>query len=177
MSLAQIIPPEHLSALPPGAVIVDVRTDMEHREKCLDADHLHIPLDALDPARLFTEGKINQKTPVFLLCRSGKRAAMAADALTRHGCENVHVIDGGIIACENKGCAVRTADATLTLERQVRIAAGLIILLGSALALFAHAGFAIIPLFAGGGLVFAGLTDRCGLALLLTKAPWNKTHQ
>jgi len=35
--------------------------------------------------------------------------------------------------------------------------------------------FAIIPLAVGCGLLFAGLTGICGLALLLAKMPWNKS--
>ena len=65
----------------------------------------------------------------------------------------------------------------ISLERQVRIAAGAIAALGALLGLMLNPLFSIIPLFVGGGLVFAGVTDRCGMALVLTKAPWNKINQ
>jgi hypothetical protein len=48
---------------------------------------------------------------------------------------------------------------------------------GAALALFINPIFGIIPLFVGCGLIFAGVTDRCGMALVLTKAPWNKVNE
>ena len=34
--------------------------------------------------------------------------------------------------------------------------------------------FFILSGFVGGGLVFAGVTDFCGMGLLLAKLPWNK---
>jgi len=46
--------------------------------------------------------------------------------------------------------------------------------MGALLALFVNPAFVAIPLFVGCGLIFAGVTDRCGMMLVLTKAPWNK---
>jgi hypothetical protein len=33
--------------------------------------------------------------------------------------------------------------------------------------------FALLPAFVGAGLVYAGVTDRCGMAMLLAKLPSN----
>jgi hypothetical protein len=60
--------------------------------------------------------------------------------------------------------------------RQVQIAVGLISAAGAALALTINPLFAIIPLVMGCGLLFAGLTGMCGLALLLAKMPWNRAQ-
>jgi len=182
-----------------GAKILDVRTDMEHREAHLDCAHIHVPLDVLDAHKFMTDNNLSADSDVYILCRSGKRATAAAEMFQSAGYNNVHVIEGGIIACQNCGTSVRgttipepttsattTAPAsccaprapapytTISLERQVRIAAGLFVAIGSLLALTSSAVFAVIPLAVGCGLVFAGVTDRCGLALILTKAPWNK---
>ena len=62
----------------------------------------------------------------------------------------------------------------MSLERQVRIAAGALAGLGGALALTAHPWFAAIPTFIGSGLVFAGLTDTCAMGMLLAKLPYNR---
>ena len=62
----------------------------------------------------------------------------------------------------------------MSLERQVRIAAGSLVLLGVALAWFVHPNFIAISAFVGAGLVFAGVTDTCGMGLLLAKMPWNR---
>jgi len=56
----------------------------------------------------------------------------------------------------------------------VRIAAGALVLLGVLLGAFVHAGFLALSAFVGAGLVFAGVTDWCGMGLLLAKMPWNQ---
>jgi hypothetical protein len=63
----------------------------------------------------------------------------------------------------------------MSLERQVRIAAGLLVLSGTLLGAFCHIAFLALPAFVGAGLVFAGISDKCGMALLLARMPWNRT--
>ena len=63
----------------------------------------------------------------------------------------------------------------ISLERQVRIAAGSLVLLGVALGLLVHPAFIGLAAFVGAGLVFAGVTDWCGMGLLLARMPWNQT--
>lgn len=164
------------NALPAGCIILDVRTAMEHAEKHIGRDHAHVPLDALDPVTFMQQHGLGRDARVYILCRSGGRAAQAAAKFMEAGYPNATVIEGGIMACESCGHAIKTgpAPAQLSLERQVRIAAGLLAGGGALLGLLAHPLFTLIPLFVGGGLVFAGITDRCGMALLLAKAPWNK---
>jgi rhodanese-related sulfurtransferase len=172
-----------------AGIVLDVRTTMEHNEKRLVAPHAHIPLDELKPDDFMMRHGLDKDSAVYIVCRSGKRAAQAADKFIASGYHNIHIVDGGLIACEDQGLAVHghaasssppqtTAQkAPLTLERQVRITAGLIAAAGAALALTLNSLFALIPLFVGCGLVFAGVTDRCGMALILTKAPWNRGVQ
>lgn len=59
--------------------------------------------------------------------------------------------------------------------RQVQITVGFLTAVGALLALTVDRLFAIIPLVVGSGLLFAGLTGFCGLALVLAKMSWNKT--
>lgn len=186
MSKYTTIRAENLGQVDPNqGVILDVRTKMEHAEKHIGFGHAHVPLDELNPDDFMMRHGLDKDSDVYILCRSGKRAAAAAEKFTGAGYRNVHVIEGGIVACEAcgheiKGHGVKGAsgDATkkgpISLERQVRIAAGLFASIGAALGLLVNPLFTIIPLFVGCGLVFAGVTDRCGMALVLTKAPWNK---
>lgn len=170
-----------------GCIILDVRTDMEHREAHLDCPHIHLPLDELNGETLSQVEQIQKDTPIYILCRSGKRATAASQRLKDDGYENTCVIEGGILACQECGTptsgttVVKTGSACgatikspISLERQVRIAAGICVAIGSVLALTLSPLWAIMPLAVGCGLVFAGVTDRCGLALILTKAPWNQ---
>lgn len=187
----QTIPASDLAKLGGRGLVIDVRTGMERDEKRLATPHAHVPLDQLAPRDVMQRHGLDLDADVYLVCRSGARARQAADKFVAAGYKNVHVVDGGIVACEDCGhpvegdvppaggasCAMpATGRATgpIPLERQVRIAAGLLAGIGAFLALAAHPYFALLPLFVGGGLVFAGVTDRCGMALVLTRAPWNK---
>ena len=62
----------------------------------------------------------------------------------------------------------------MSLERQVRIAAGLLVVIGSALGAFVDQRWMGLSAFVGAGLIFAGVTDTCGMAMLLGKMPWNQ---
>lgn len=175
-----------------NSVILDVRTDMEHREKCLTCEHIHLPLDQIDVKDFMKKNNLDENSTLYFLCRGGTRAKQAAEKFAAEGFKNLCVIEGGIMACEAQGheinsgksnpenlgkyCSTRLPCPSISLERQVRIAAGVIAFIGSLLALTVAPAFALIPLFVGGGLVFAGITDHCGLALVLTKAPWNKIN-
>lgn len=172
---------------PNQGVILDVRTHIEHAEKHIDFGHAHVPLDDLKPTDFMMRHGLDRDADVYILCRSGKRATQAAEKFADEGYRNVKVIEGGIIACEDCGHDIKGHGAgasassiktkgPISLERQVRIAAGLFTAMGAALGLFVNPAFTIIPLFVGCGLIFAGVTDRCGMALVLTKAPWNKMN-
>ena len=154
--------------------IVDVRTPVEFREIHLPNAN-NIPLDRLDPGSV--ESVCGESTTLFLVCRTGSRATKAATSLKRAGFHNVVVLEGGIQAWEQAGLPVRRGKKAISLERQVRIAAGTLVVLGSVLAAFVHPYWAALSAFVGAGLVFAGITDSCGMALVLAKMPWNQVKQ
>lgn len=167
-------PKELLLHAQADSLVLDVRTHMEHREKRLSCPHLHIPLDDLTPDRILA---LPLDKTVYIVCRSGKRAQSAADKLSAAGYRDVRVIAGGLEACQLQGHKIESSGKPvcfISLERQVRIAAGVLVLIGSLCALCFDVRFAFLPLAIGAGLIFAGVTNRCGLALILTKAPWNK---
>ena len=68
----------------------------------------------------------------------------------------------------------RSAGKVISLERQVRIAAGAMVLTGVLLARFVNFNFIWLSGFVGAGLIFAGITDFCGMGLIIAKLPWNK---
>ena len=57
---------------------------------------------------------------------------------------------------------------------QVRIAAGTLVLVGSALGAFVSPYFIGLSAFVGAGLIFAGITDTCGMGMMLARMPWNQ---
>jgi rhodanese-related sulfurtransferase len=160
--------------LPTDAVILDVRTDIEHRECCLSCKHVHIPLDQLSADSLKAKAKMSADTPVYILCKAGPRAHAAAQRLCAEGYHNVHVMEGGMMLCQQMGLPLRKGENVLSLERQVRIAAGALVLVGFVLGLLVHPFGHILSGLIGAGLIFAGVTNWCGMALLLAKAPWNR---
>jgi rhodanese-related sulfurtransferase len=116
-------------------------------------------------------------SPVVLICKSGQRASATAELLKANRTE-VLVLDGGIRAWrESGGQLVVNTRTGWSLERQVRLGAGLLVLAGVVLSLVWNRAWIGLSAFAGLGLTFAGLTDICGMAFLLTKMPWNKARR
>lgn len=162
------------ASLPIDAIILDVRTDIEHKEECLACAHDHVPLDTLDAGRYMLEKRFAKDKPLYLLCRAGSRACKAAEAFEAYGCTNVHVIEGGLTACRAGGMDCQCDAGIISLERQVRITAGVLVLIGAVLGITIHRDWHLLSAAIGGGLIFSGLTNWCGLAMLLSRAPWNR---
>jgi rhodanese-related sulfurtransferase len=152
--------------------IIDVRTPAEYAQLHAAGARL-IPLDKLD-ARQVRDGHPLDE-PIYIICKSGGRSAKACQRLQAAGLTNSFSIEGGTAAWEQAGLpVVRGQSRVISLERQVRIAAGSIVLLGLLLAWLIHPAFAVLSALVGAGLVFAGITDFCGMGLLLAKMPWNR---
>ena len=92
------------------------------------------------------------------------------------GYPNVVNVEGGTQACVSAGLPVVRGKKAISLERQVRIAAGSLVLIGAVLAWLVHPAFIGLSAFVGAGLVFAGITDTCGMGMLLARMPWNQCH-
>jgi rhodanese-related sulfurtransferase len=159
----------HALAAGPSGLLLDVRTPAEYEEMHINGSVLH-PLSELDADRVRT---LAAGRPVHLLCRSGQRARQACEKLERAGLSELIVIEGGVQAWEAAGLPVVRGRKTISLERQVRIAAGSLVLTGVALGFAVHPGFFGLSAFVGAGLIMAGLTDWCGMGLLLARLPWN----
>lgn len=116
-------------------------------------------------------------SPVVLVCRSGQRASAAAQTLEASRTD-VLVLAGGLRSWKQHGGQVVVTTRTgWSLERQVRLGAGLMVLAGVVLSLVWNRGWIGLSAFAGLGLTFAGLTDICGMAFLLARMPWNKARK
>jgi len=155
----------------PETRLLDVRTPGE-----FDAEHIasayNVPLDLLGEHG--AEIRAAVADPVVLICRSGQRARKAEQALSAAGMANLHVLDGGMIAWTAAGLPVRSGSPRMSLERQVRIVAGVVTAVGGFLALFVNPLFAALPIAVGAGLAIAGATDNCLLGLLLARLPFNR---
>ncbi len=156
-----------------GFDLIDVRSLMEFYEfHAVGA--LNAPLDTLNPKAIMESRGARATEPLYIICRTGGRSSQACQMFEKAGYSNVVNVDGGTLAWEKSGLPVnRGQKKMMSLERQVRICAGLLTLVGSLLALI-NIWFLVIPAFIGAGLTFAGLSNTCGMGMLLTKAPWNR---
>jgi rhodanese-related sulfurtransferase len=152
--------------------LVDVRTPVEFREVHVPFAR-NLPLDRLDAGRLAHE-QSHKSQPLYVICRSGNRGKQACEKLVAAGCHQVVNVEGGTLAWEQAGLPVTRGAKAISLERQVRIAAGSLVLVGVLLGALVNPYWNALSAFVGAGLVFAGVTDTCGMGLLLARMPWNQ---
>jgi len=152
-------------------VLIDVRTPGEYQSVHVESA-INIPLNELSKAKL-KEVLSEVPSEVYVICQSGGRSKQAAEKLSAEGIKVVDVV-GGTNACLGAGLPVVRGKGGISIERQVRIAAGLLVLVGALLGTFVHPWFFGLCAFIGAGLTFAGVTDWCGMAYFLAAMPWNR---
>ena len=133
----------------------------------------NVPIDELD-LHIDELRQTATAGPLYLICQGGGRSKKACERLAAAGIGVVNVT-GGTNDWVAAGLPVERGKATISLERQVRIAAGSLALTGALLAWFVHPAFVWLSAFIGAGLVFAGVTDTCGMGMMLAKMPWNRS--
>lgn len=151
--------------------VLDVRTPAE-----FEAAHIpgfyNVPLDTLREHR--DELARSLDDDVVLVCRSGMRAAQAERAFGEAGLPGLHVLDGGVLRWEADGGALNRGRRRWDLERQVRLAAGGLVLAGGVGSL-AVPRLKWLSTAVGGGLVVAALTNTCAMGAALAKLPFNRS--
>ncbi len=165
-----ILPAELKSLLSTGCCLVDVREPVEHAEEHIDGAKL-IPLGQLEKR----VAEIDRSVPVVVICRSGKRGMEAFKRLQALGVTEVRNLEGGILAWKAAGLPVGTSGKKVfPLMQQVQLTIGLGVLVGAVLALTIDPRWVLLCAFFGAGLTMAGSTGWCGLAILMSKMPWNR---
>ena len=153
--------------------LLDVRTPAEYGEAHVDGAR-NVPLDRLDAKAIVAE-RTGQPGTLYVVCKSGGRSRQACEKLLAAGLTAVASVEGGTAACEAAGLRLIRGRKAMSLERQVRICAGALVVLGVALAWFTQTpAWTLLSGFIGAGLVFAGITDTCGMGMMLAKMPWNQ---
>jgi rhodanese-related sulfurtransferase len=175
MSISTISPLELADLCKSGRKIdlIDVRTTMEFQELHV-ANARNVPLDQFDPVKLMQARNGSSQETLYVICHSGGRGKQACEKFLAAGYTNVANVEGGTLACEQAELSMVRGKKTVSLERQVRIAAGSLVLLGAMLSWFIHPAFIVLSAFVGAGLIFSGVTDTCGMGLLLARMPWNR---
>lgn len=152
--------------------LVDVRTPAEYRTVHATLAR-SVPLDRLDPAAI-SAARERPGEPLYVICASGARGRKACEAFAAAGFPGVVNVEGGTKAWEAAGLPVVRGKATISLERQIRIIAGSLVVLGVALGAAVSPWLSGLSAFVGAGLVFAGVTDICPMAMGLSRMPWNQ---
>ena len=152
-----------------GAALIDIRSRAEHRKR-------HIAGALCLPAELVSAGLLPERPALIFACRSGRRTALHADKLAHEAQGRpAYQLDGGLAAWEQAGLPTEgDPSAPIEIMRQVQIGAGGLVLLGAILGWTVAPAWHCLSAFVGAGLVFAGATGFCGMALVLMKMPWNR---
>lgn len=151
--------------------LLDVRTPAEYETAHISGAY-NVPLDTLGEHAREIRGVAD---PIVLVCQSGQRARKAEEALKSGGMSNLHVLDGGVNGWIAANLPVVRGAKKVSLERQVRIVAGALAAAGGLLAVFVNPTLGLLSAFVGSGLMFAGVTDRCGMAMVLGRLPYNRS--
>lgn len=166
---------QQLMALGGSGNILDVRTPGEFASFRISGS-LNIPFEIFDPKQVMATFPLD--TTLYCLCQTGTRSQLIATQLRSAGFKNVVHVDGGINAWESAGLPMlRGEHAVMSMERQVRITAGGLVLLALAAGFWIHPLAYVLAGMIGAGLIYAGVTNSCNLTRLLAKLPWNSTGQ
>jgi rhodanese-related sulfurtransferase len=173
--LSQVMTKEALSASSSSGttpVLIDVRTPKEFEEVHIP-DSRNIPLSDLHKFLEELKG-LSQERPLVLICRTQNRVKIAYEYLINNGVGNCRILEGGITDWVKSSKPVVRGRKGISLEGQVRVIAGSLVVLGVGLGISVNVWFLLIPVIVGTGLIHAGLTDSCLMGMLLSKLPMNR---
>jgi rhodanese-related sulfurtransferase len=175
MNQNRIHPLDLVTQTTPDSCILDVRTAAEVNAASLP-NCIHIPLHELTAERLKDEIKKQGKNAdcVYLLCQSGRRSELAEEQLRGKMNSDLVIVEGGINALKSANIPLQESGRdVIPLERQVRIAAGILVIIGIVLGSLVHPGLYGLSAFVGAGLTISGITDVCPMGMVIAKMPWN----
>jgi rhodanese-related sulfurtransferase len=156
---------------PDRVTVLDVRSPAEFETARIPGS-INVPLNLVERHAGQLVERLDRQ--VVLVCQSGVRASQAQQRLA--GADHLHVLDGGVAAFRSAGGEVVEGRARWSLERQVRLVAGSLVLAG----LVASLRTPKAGLLAGGvgaGLTLSALTDSCTMGRVLSALPYNRGPQ
>ncbi len=175
-----------LNPPPPSASMVDAHTAQAHvrdaRAFLLDVRGFDefaagraegaacIPLPDLERRA----GDLPTDRPVLVMCQSGGRSAVAAERLRALGMDNVTDVQGGFNAWRGAGLPTVRQTSAIPLERQVRIAAGVLVLGFSLAGFLVNHAFFYGSALIGFMLTLTGALGICPMMSILRLLPWNR---
>lgn len=170
-SLISITAPQLKTKLAHNKILlIDVREPAEYQSECINQACL-IPLAEISAEKLPSTSR-----PIVIHCKMGKRSVIAGKKLLEQNPKlEICFLEGGIDAWKSSGFPVKKSGRNvLPLDQQTQLVAGTLAFSGTVLGAILHPAFYTMPGVVGAGLIFAGVTGWCGMAILLAKMPWNK---
>jgi rhodanese-related sulfurtransferase len=173
------IPPRQLHKMldeEQATAVIDVRSMAEYRSGHIPGAQL-IPIEDLSAEAIeeqFSRSGIGHDETLYLTCLAGPRAQKAAELLHQAGYSNLRLIEGGTQAWQQAGLPMQVCGTAITLERQVQIAIGSLLVMKVLLGFSVHELFFAATAIIGAGLIVAGTTSWCGMARLMALMPWNR---
>lgn len=153
-------------------VVVDVRSAAEFESMHIRGSY-NVPLPLLAEHTDELAGRLGSR--VVLVCQSGARAEQARQRLARSGIDTAYVLTGGVPGFAAAGGEVVTGKVRWDLERQVRLAAGSLVVLGLAGGKFVSPKLRMLAGVIGTGLTFSAATNTCAMGKALAAMPWNRS--
>lgn len=153
------------------AVLIDVREPSEHAAENIPVA-FHLPLSRVSTSALPDASR----KKLVIHCKAGKRGNAACEKLLAEDPNlELYNLEGGMDAWTQAGHEIASSGSFfLPLDRQVQLTIGAGVLTGVILGYVAHPGFLLLSALFGAGLINAGLTGWCGLAIVMAKMPWNQ---
>ena len=161
-----------------GEVIIDVRERDEYAIEYIEGS-INVPLSVFS---MVAPGILNQlkDREIMFMCHSGMRAAQAktlAEGLGYQAEHDYSLFDGGLMQWIKSGKEVvrGNSKSVLSLQRQVQLVIGLLVVVFGALGMWYNPWFSVAAAATGGGLFLAGATGYCLMAQIVGAMPWNKS--
>ncbi len=160
---------------PDGLTVIDVRSPAEFETKHI-AGSYNVPLDLLGEHAEQLAARLDRQ--VLLVCQSGVRSAQAQQRLAGVGMANLHVLEGGVPGYEAAGGEVKHGRYRWSLERQVRMVAGSLVVAGFTAARWTpKARLLAGAVGVGAGLAVSALTDTYTMGRVRAALPYNRGPQ
>ena len=152
-------------------IVIDVRSAAEFESLHIRGSY-NVPLPLLSEHTDELAARLGSR--VVLVCQSGARAEQARQRLGAYGMSTAYVLTGGVPGYASAGGDVVNGKGRWDLERQVRLAAGSLVVLGLAGGRFVSPKVRMLAGAIGTGLTFSAATNTCAMGKALSAMPWNK---
>jgi rhodanese-related sulfurtransferase len=160
-----------VTADPDAVTVLDVRSPAEFETRHI-AGSYNLPLQLIGEHATALAARLDRR--VVLVCQSGVRADQAHQRLIGTGMDNLHVLTTGVPGFAAAGGPVVEGRPRWSMERQVRLVAGSLVLAGVLASRIMHPRAVLLAGGIGAGLTASALTDSCTMGRLLAALPYNR---